>query len=62
MDAVFSTFAGSPTNDAIQAIEREMAPRLSAHQNAIYLNARFVRPHRCGLAEARGTWGWTRNP
>ena len=38
VDAVFSAFAGSMGDDAIQAIEREMAPRLSAHQNAIYLN------------------------
>jgi len=41
VDAVFSTFAGSMSDDAIQAIEREMAPRLSAHQNAIYLNAQL---------------------
>src|ERR1700749_1325922 len=39
VDAVFSAFAGSVSNDTIQAIELEMAPRLSAHQNAIYLNA-----------------------
>ncbi len=38
VDAVFSAFAGSATNDALQAIEMEMAPRLSAHFNAIYLN------------------------
>ncbi len=38
VDAVFSAFAGSMSDDAIQAIEREIAPRLSAHQNAIYLN------------------------
>lgn len=39
IDAVFSTFAGSATNDALQAIEMEMAPRLSAHWTAIHLNA-----------------------
>ena len=39
VDAVFSAFSGSATNEALQAIEREMAPRLSAHWNAIYLNA-----------------------
>ena len=38
IDAIFSAFAGSLSDDAIQTIEREMAPRLSAHQNAIYLN------------------------
>ncbi len=41
VEAVFSTFAGSVTNEAIQAIEREMSPRLSAHADAIYLNARL---------------------
>ncbi|MBN9554674.1 MAG: M3 family metallopeptidase [Alphaproteobacteria bacterium] len=39
VDAVFSTFAGSATNEALQAIELEMAPKLSAHWNGIYLNA-----------------------
>ena len=41
VDAVFSAFAGSVTNEALQAIELEMAPRLSAHANAIYLNAKL---------------------
>jgi peptidyl-dipeptidase Dcp len=41
VDAVFSAFAGSATDEALQAIELEMAPRLSAHHNAIYLNAKF---------------------
>ncbi len=41
VDAVFSTFTGSATNEALQAIELEMAPRLSAHANAIYLNAKL---------------------
>ncbi|MES2295061.1 MAG: M3 family metallopeptidase [Pseudomonadota bacterium] len=41
VDAVFSAFAGSATNEALQAIELEMAPRLSAHANAIYLNAKL---------------------
>ena len=41
VDAVFSAFTGSLSDDAIQAIEREMAPRLSAHQNAIYLNPKL---------------------
>ncbi|MEO8895994.1 MAG: M3 family metallopeptidase, partial [Rhizomicrobium sp.] len=39
VDTVFSALTGSATNDALQAIELEMAPRLSAHWNAIYLNA-----------------------
>jgi peptidyl-dipeptidase Dcp len=41
VDSVFSAFAGSTTNEALQAIELEMAPRLSAHSNAIYLNAKL---------------------
>jgi peptidyl-dipeptidase Dcp len=41
VDSVFSAFAGSATNQALQAIELEMAPRLSAHTNAIYLNAKL---------------------
>jgi peptidyl-dipeptidase Dcp len=39
VEAVFSNLTSAHTNDALQAIELEMAPRLSAHWNAIYLNA-----------------------
>jgi peptidyl-dipeptidase Dcp len=39
VDAIFSALTGSVTNEALQAIELEMAPRLSAHWNAVYLNA-----------------------
>ena len=39
VDAVFSNLASSNTNDALQEIEREMAPRLAAHWSALYLNA-----------------------
>ena len=39
VDAVFSALAGSAANDALQAIELEMAPILSAHWNAVYLDA-----------------------
>ena len=39
VEAVFSNLTSANTNDALQAIEREMAPRLSAHWSAIYLNA-----------------------
>lgn len=35
---VFYMLAGAHTDDAIQAVEREMSPRLSAHHNAISLN------------------------
>ena len=39
VDGVFSNLTSSATDDALQAIELEMAPRLAAHWNAIYLNA-----------------------
>ncbi|HWT29578.1 MAG TPA: M3 family metallopeptidase, partial [Propylenella sp.] len=41
--SVFFNLAGSHTNDALQAIEREMAPRLAQHRNAIYLNEALFR-------------------
>ena len=40
---VFYVLAGAHTNDAIQAVEREMSPRLSAHHNAIRLNGDLFR-------------------
>ena len=38
---VFHALAGAHTNEALQAIEREMSPRLAAHRNRLYLNARL---------------------
>ncbi len=38
VDAIFSLFTGSRSDDAVRAIELEMAPRISAHWNRIYLN------------------------
>ncbi|WP_445502133.1 M3 family metallopeptidase [Microvirga sp. G4-2] len=35
---VFFNLAGSHTNEAIQAIEREMAPLLAKHRNSIFMN------------------------
>jgi len=44
VSSVFWNLAGANTNDAIQAIEREMSPRLAAHWNAITSNtALFAR-------------------
>ena len=44
--AVFFNLTGSDSNDALQEIEREMAPLLSRHSSAIYLNAAlFKRIH-----------------
>lgn len=38
---VFFNLAGSHTNDAIQAIEREMAPVLAKHRNSIFMNGKL---------------------
>jgi peptidyl-dipeptidase Dcp len=35
---IFSNFAGANTNPALQKIEKEMAPKFSAHSDAIHLN------------------------
>jgi peptidyl-dipeptidase Dcp len=41
---IFSNFAGANTNPALQKIEKEMAPKFSAHSDAIHLNgALFAR-------------------
>jgi peptidyl-dipeptidase Dcp len=39
----FFNLAGAHTNDALQAIEREVAPILARHRSAIYLNADLFR-------------------
>ncbi len=41
VSAVFHALAGAHTNDALLAIEREMAPRLAAHWDAIHMNERL---------------------
>jgi peptidyl-dipeptidase Dcp len=41
--AVFFNLAGAHTNDALQAIEREMAPRLARHRNDIFMNEALFR-------------------
>jgi peptidyl-dipeptidase Dcp len=38
VELTFATLTASHTNEALQAIELEMAPRLAAHWSAIYLN------------------------
>jgi peptidyl-dipeptidase Dcp len=40
---VFFILAGAHTNDAIQAIERDIAPKLAAHRDRIYLNEPLFR-------------------
>ena len=44
VSSIFWTLAGNDTNDAIQALERELAPKMSAHYSAITMNeALFAR-------------------
>jgi len=38
---VFYVLAGADTNEAIQAVERDMAPRLARHWNEIHLNEKL---------------------
>jgi peptidyl-dipeptidase Dcp len=40
---VFFNLAGSHTNDALQAIERDMAPILAKHRNSIFMNEALFR-------------------
>jgi len=39
VSSVFWNLSSADTNDALQAIERDMAPKLAAHGSAIYLDA-----------------------
>jgi len=41
--AVFFNLSGTDTNEELQEIEREIAPQLAAHINAIVLNAKLFR-------------------
>jgi peptidyl-dipeptidase Dcp len=43
VSAVFFNLASAHTNDALQAIEREMAPRLAKHRNDIFMNETLFR-------------------
>jgi peptidyl-dipeptidase Dcp len=43
VSAVFFNLAGAHTNDAIQAVERDMAPVLAKHRNAIFMNEALFR-------------------
>jgi peptidyl-dipeptidase Dcp len=40
---VFGLLAGAHTSDAVQAIEREISPKLAAHFSRIYLNEKLYR-------------------
>jgi peptidyl-dipeptidase Dcp len=41
VERIFSNLNGTLTSPALQAIEKEMAPRLAAHRDAILLNSRL---------------------
>jgi peptidyl-dipeptidase Dcp len=43
VESVFSLLAGADADDAIMAVEREVAPLLAAHRNAIFTNAALFR-------------------
>ena len=43
VSAVFFNLAGAHTNEALQAVEREMAPKLAAHETAVMLNPKIFR-------------------
>ena len=55
VSATFWNLAGAHTNDALQAIEREMSPKLAAHWTAIAGNAALVCPRRRSLYTSRRT-------
>src|SRR5689334_10277487 len=38
---IFFVLAGADTNDALQAVEREVSPLLARHSNALYLNRKL---------------------
>ncbi len=41
VERVFGAMTGANTNDALEKTQEEMAPKLAAHQDAIYLDARL---------------------
>lgn len=61
ISSVFFNLAGSHTNEDLQAIEREIAPTLTRHYNAIFMNeALFARVRR--IVETQAGAGLTREP
>jgi peptidyl-dipeptidase Dcp len=43
VDRIFSNLTGANTNPALQKIEKEMSPKLAAHEDAIFLNGALFR-------------------
>jgi peptidyl-dipeptidase Dcp len=58
VSVVFHALAGTSTNDAIQALEREMSPRLAAHRNRIHLHSGLY-PRIKALWDRRAVLGLT---
>ncbi|PIQ38429.1 MAG: dipeptidyl carboxypeptidase II [Lysobacterales bacterium CG17_big_fil_post_rev_8_21_14_2_50_64_11] len=56
VQTIFFSLAGANTNDALEQIQTEMAPKLSAHQDAIALNSKLFERVR-SLYEQRDTLG-----
>ena len=52
VSGVFWNLTAADTNDSLQEIERNIAPVLARHHQAIMLDAGAVRPHRCALRQA----------
>ena len=50
---VYGIYSSTLNDDAVQAVEREMAPKLAAFSDQITQNAEAVRAHRAGLRDAR---------
>ena len=44
--ASFFTLVSADASDGIRALETELSPQFSAHQDAIYMNSAAVRPVR----------------
>lgn len=54
VSSVFGNLSGANTNEAMDAIDREMAPKLAAHSDAIRLNAKLYQRIK-SLYDKRGT-------
>ena len=57
VSAIFWCRAGADTNDAIQKLEREIAPKMSRHYSAIAMNEKLFNPTRKILTNRRHASG-----
>jgi hypothetical protein len=60
VSTVFSNLQTANTNDKLDAIDREMSPKLAAHNDAIYLNDKLFKRVET-LYDKRDKLGWTPN-